>query len=81
MQRAVMKSGLGTGFKSFLSCCIQFCRQHVNIAFQHALVSANKMKLQYALVSAIEMKITLARDACFKPSITIRSQDLHVDAC
>ncbi len=37
------------------------------------------MKMQYALVSAIEMKITLARDAYSRPSITIRSHDLHAN--
>jgi hypothetical protein len=74
----LFQTGLGTGFKLFLSFCIQFCRKHVNIAFQHALVSAaNEIKMQYALVFAIEMKITLTRDACSRPSITIKSHDLH----
>jgi hypothetical protein len=35
--------------------------------------------MKYALVSTIEMKITLARDAYSRPSIIIRSHDLHVD--
>ncbi len=63
----LFQTGLGTGFKLFLSFCIQFCKQHVNIAFQHALVSA------------IEMKIMLTRDACSRLSITIKSHNLHAD--
>ncbi len=47
--------------------CIQFFRQHVNIAFQHALTSI------------IERKIVLAGDACSRPPITIGSHYLHVD--
>jgi len=49
-----------------LSFCIQFFKQHVGIAFQHALAST------------IKRKITLVGDACFRPPITIRSHDLHV---
>jgi hypothetical protein len=48
-----------------LSFCIQFFKHCVSIAFQRPLVSI------------IERKIVLAGDACFKPSITIRSHDLH----
>ncbi len=44
--------------------CIHFFRQRVNIAFQRALVSI------------IGRKITQV-DACFGPSIFIRSHDLH----
>jgi hypothetical protein len=50
-----------------LSFCIQFCRQHVSIAFQHALIFV------------IERKIALADHACSRPPITIRSHDLHAD--
>jgi hypothetical protein len=42
-----------------------FFKQHVNIAFQ------------CALAFAIERKIVLARDACFRPSITIKSHNSH----
>ncbi len=45
--------------------CIQFFKKHINIAFQHALTFV------------MEKKITLVGDACFKPSITIRSHNLH----
>jgi hypothetical protein len=45
--------------------CVQFFKQHVNIAFQ------------CALAFAIERKIALAGDVCSKPPITIRSHDLH----
>jgi hypothetical protein len=48
-----------------LSFCIQFFKQHVNIAFQHVLASVTKKK------------IALASDACSKPPIIIRSHDLH----
>jgi len=48
-----------------LSFCIQFFRQHVNIAFQHALASV------------IKRKITLVGDVCSKHPITIKSHDLH----
>jgi hypothetical protein len=48
-----------------LSFCIQFFKHHVSIAFQ------------CALASTIERKIVLVSDACFRPSITIRSHDLH----
>jgi hypothetical protein len=49
-----------------LPFCIPFFKEHVNIAFQ------------LALVFAIDKKITLARDACFKSSIIIKSHNLHV---
>jgi hypothetical protein len=48
-----------------LSFCIQSFRQHVSIAFQHALTSI------------IERKITLVGDACSRPPIIIRFHDLH----
>jgi hypothetical protein len=48
-----------------LSFYIQFFRQCVNIAFQHALTST------------IERKIVLVSDVCSKPPITIRSHHLH----
>jgi hypothetical protein len=48
-----------------LSFCIQFFKQCVSIAFQHVLAFA------------IESKITLVDDACSRPSITIRSHNLH----
>jgi hypothetical protein len=50
-----------------LSFCIQFCKQRVNIAFQHALTFV------------IEKKIMLARDVCSRPPIIIRFHNLHVD--
>jgi hypothetical protein len=50
---------------SSLYFCIQFCKQRVNIALQHALIFA------------IEMKITFVGDTYSKPSITIRSHDWH----
>jgi hypothetical protein len=50
-----------------LSFCIQFSRQHVNIA------------LQRVLASITERKIPLAGDVYSRPPITIRSHDLHVD--
>ncbi len=49
-----------------LSFCIQFFKQHVNIA------------LQCALAFAIEKKITFVGDVCSRPLTTIRSHDLHV---
>jgi len=49
-----------------LSFCIQFFRQHVNIAFERALGST------------IKRKIVLAGDVCSRPPSTIRSHDLHV---
>jgi hypothetical protein len=49
-----------------LSFCIQIFKQHVSIAFQHALTST------------IKRKITLASDVCSRPPITIRSHHLHV---
>jgi len=49
-----------------LSFCIQFFRQHINIALQHALTST------------IERKIALASDVCFRPPTIIRSHNLHV---
>jgi hypothetical protein len=45
--------------------CIQFFRQHVTIAFQHALTFA------------IKKKIALAGDACSRPPIIIKFHDLH----
>jgi hypothetical protein len=50
---------------SSLSFCIQFCKQCVNIALQHALIFA------------IERKITFMGVTYSKPSITIRSHDYH----
>jgi len=50
-----------------LSFCIEFFRQCVNIALQHAFASA------------IERKIALAGDACSRPLIIIRFHDLHAD--
>ncbi len=49
----------------FSSFCIQFFKQRVSIAFQHALKFV------------IKRKIALASDACYTPSIIIRSHDLH----
>jgi hypothetical protein len=48
-----------------LSFFIQFFKQHVSIAFQHALTST------------IKKKIVLMGDACSRPTITIRSHNLH----
>jgi hypothetical protein len=48
-----------------LSFCIQFFRHHVNIAFQHTLLST------------IERKIALTSDVCSRSPIIIRSHDLH----
>ncbi len=50
-----------------LSFRIQFFRQCDNIVVQRALASI------------IKRKIMLIGDACFRPPITIRSHDLHVD--
>jgi len=50
----------------FLSFCILFFIQHINIMFQHALAFV------------IERKVVLTRDVCFKPLIVIRFHDLHV---
>jgi len=50
-----------------LFSCIQFFKQHVSIALQHALAFE------------IEKKIVLASDACSRPPNTIRSHNLHVD--
>jgi hypothetical protein len=49
-----------------LSFCIQFFRQCVSIALQHALASIR------------DRKIRLAGDVCFRPFTTIKSHDLHV---
>jgi len=49
-----------------LSFCIQFFKQHVNIAFQ------------CALVSIVKRKIALTSDAYFRPLTPIRSHNLHV---
>jgi hypothetical protein len=46
--------------------CIQFFKQHVSIAFQHALVFA------------IHRKVAVAGDVCFKPPIIIKSHNFHV---
>jgi hypothetical protein len=35
--------------------------------------------LQHAFISAIERKIALVGDACSRPLITIRFHDLHAD--
>jgi hypothetical protein len=48
-----------------LSFCIQFFRQHVSIAFQHALTST------------IKRKIALTSDVYSRPPITIKSHNLH----
>jgi hypothetical protein len=48
-----------------LSFCIQFFKQHVNIALQHVLASV------------IERKIALVDDACSRLPIIIRSHVLH----
>ncbi len=55
--------------KGYLSLfvCIQFFRQHVYITVQHALVFT------------IKKKIALASNACSKPLIIIKSNDLHAD--
>jgi len=50
-----------------LSFCIQFFKQHVNIVFQNALTFI------------IKRKILLMVDACYRPPITIKSHDLHVN--
>ncbi len=55
------------GCHLILSFCIQFFKHRINITFQ------------CALAFHIERKIALAGDACFKPPITIRSHELHVD--
>jgi len=47
----------------FVFFCIQFFKQCVSIAFQHAFASN------------IERKITLVGDACCRPYITIRLHD------
>jgi hypothetical protein len=49
-----------------LSFCIEFLKQRVSIAFQ------------CALTFAIKRKIELVGDAYSRPSIIIRSHDLHV---
>ncbi len=49
----------------FLSFCIQFLRQHVNIVLQHALTFV------------IVKKIALTNDVYSKPPITIRCHNLH----
>ncbi len=49
----------------FLSFCIQFFKQRINIAFQ------------CALAFAIKKKIVLVGDACSKPPITVRFHNLH----
>ncbi len=48
-----------------LSFCIQFFRQHVNIALLHVLTST------------IERKLALTRDVCSRPPIIIKTHDLH----
>jgi hypothetical protein len=48
-----------------LSFCIQFFKQHVCIAFQHALALA------------IESKIALARTTCSRPPIIFKSHNLY----
>jgi len=48
-----------------LSFWIQFFKQHVSIALQHASTFA------------IQRKIALASDACSRSPITIKSHDLH----
>jgi hypothetical protein len=45
--------------------CIQFFKQHVSIALQHALTFVR------------ERKIVLASDACSRPPIIVRSHNLH----
>jgi hypothetical protein len=58
-----------------LSFCIQFFKQHVNIALQHVLASVIERKI--ALVDVIERKIALVDDACSRLPIIIRSHVLH----
>jgi hypothetical protein len=48
-----------------LSLCIQFFKQHINIAFQ------------CALTFVVERKIALAGDACSRPLTAIKSHNLH----
>ncbi len=50
----------------FLSFFIQFFKQHVNIALQHALTSI------------VGKKNVLTKDVYSKPLITFKSHDLHV---
>jgi hypothetical protein len=51
----------------YLSFCIKFFKQRVNIAFQ------------CALTFVVKRKIALTSDMCFRPLITIRSHNLmHV---
>jgi hypothetical protein len=50
----------------FLSFCIQFFKQHVNVTFLCVLISTTRRK------------IMLASDAYFKHLIIIKSHDLHV---
>jgi hypothetical protein len=60
------KLGLGTRFKLFFCLfAFSFAGSLFNIAFQHALVSTNEMKMQCALVSAIEMKIMVGKRCLF----------------
>jgi len=54
-----------SGGHLFLSFCIQFFKQHVNIAFQRALTSV------------IKRNITLEKYVCSRPAITFKSHNLH----
>jgi len=49
----------------YLSFCIKFFKQRVNIAFQ------------CALTFVVRRKIALTSDVCFRPLITIKSHNLH----
>jgi len=49
----------------YLSFCIKFFKQRVNIAFQ------------CALTSLVKRKIAWASDVCFRPLITIKCHNLH----
>jgi hypothetical protein len=52
--------------KVFLKPFNEVSSSHVSIAFQHALTST------------IKRKIVFTCDACFRPSTTIKSHNLHV---
>jgi len=49
----------------YLSFCIKFFKQRVNVVFQ------------CALTFVVKRKIALASDVCFRPLVTIRSHNLH----
>jgi hypothetical protein len=54
-----------SGGHLFLSFCILFFMEHINIA------------LRRVLTFAIEKKIVLAEDVCFRPPIIFRSHNFH----